>query len=221
MILEIKDLYKSYNIGKVEYKVLKGINLNLDASLNIIKGPSGSGKSSLLNLIGIIDKPTSGSIKLLGQDVSSLNDNKATNFRLHNIGFIFQQFNLIPVLNAFGNIEYPLLKNKAMTSKQRKQRVDELLDLLKITELSKKKPNELSGGQQQRVAIARSLVNKPKILLADEPTASLDRENSNNIMDIILDLVNKEKILALISTHDDLVVSKTNNIIILNDGKIQ
>jgi putative ABC transport system ATP-binding protein len=220
MILELNDICKSYKIGKLEIPVLKNINLQLNSGLNVIKGPSGSGKSSLLNIIGNIDKPTSGSIKLLGQDVSNYNDAQLTSFRLHNIGFIFQQFNLIPVLNSFDNIMYPLLKHKYLTLKEKKIRVEYLLYLLRITELAKKKPNQLSGGQQQRVAIARALINKPKILLADEPTASLDKENANNIMDIIINLVKQEQILAIISTHDELVVSKTNNIITIVDGQI-
>lgn len=220
MILELNDICKSYKIGKLEIPVLKNINLQLNSGLNVLKGPSGSGKSSLLNIIGNIDKPTSGSIKLLGQDVSNYNDAQLTSFRLHNIGFIFQQFNLIPVLNSFDNIMYPLLKHKYLTLKEKKIRVEYLLYLLRITELAKKKPNQLSGGQQQRVAIARALINKPKILLADEPTASLDKENANNIMDIIINLVKQEQILAIISTHDELVVSKTNNIITIVDGQI-
>ncbi len=217
MILEIKDIHKSYYNGSLEQKVIKGINLSLDSGFYVLKGASGSGKSTLLNLVGTLDKPNSGDIVIVSNNVLNMSDKELTSFRFTNIGFIFQQFNLIPVLNAFENVEYPLLKTK-MTAKERALKVNKLLDMLGMLEFVKKKPSNLSGGQQQRVAIARSLVNSPKLLLADEPTASLDTENTINIIKLIKTLVDEEKLLAIISTHDEIVSQHTNSIIYMKDG---
>lgn len=218
-MLKISNLNKSYNIGKDQYSVLKNINIELNSGLHIIKGPSGSGKSSLLNIIGALDNAYTGQVEILGQNMSNLNQGGLTNFRFNNMGFIFQQFNLIPVITAFDNIEYPLL-NTNLTVSQRKEKILHIMEKLNIIDLVKKTPKQMSGGQKQRVAIARSLVNSPKILLADEPTASLDFNNAQNIIQIILDLVKTENILSIVVTHDNEIAKFSKNIITLHNGTL-
>jgi putative ABC transport system ATP-binding protein len=185
-IVEIKNATKEYMLGKTKVHALNGVNIDIrEKDFMCVIGPSGSGKTTLLNLIGCLDSPTTGEVRLFDKyDVSKLNDKQATLLRRDNIGFIFQTFNLIPVLNVFENIEFPLIIQNLGT-KERKTRVDEMIDDVGLREFIKHKPDELSGGQRQRIAVARALITKPKLILADEPTANLDKENGRNIMEIM------------------------------------
>lgn len=219
MIIEVKNITKSYKRGNIEQNVLRGISLSLDKGFYVLKGPSGSGKSTFLNILGLLDNQDSGELSILGKNSREMNDKTKTDFRLNNMGFIFQQFNLIPVLTAYENVEYPLLQS-GLSAKERKNRIMPLLESLGMDTMSKKRPNQLSGGQQQRIAIARSLVNNPKIILADEPTASLDSENTEIITNILLKLTQQHGVLAIIATHDDRVVAKSSHVLNMKDGVI-
>ncbi|MDR2007943.1 MAG: ABC transporter ATP-binding protein [Alphaproteobacteria bacterium] len=220
MYIELQNITKSYKVAKQDYPVLKGISLSIgieQKNIIVLQGSSGSGKSTLLNLIGALDKPTAGDIYIDGHHINKMNDTALTNFRFSHIGFVFQHFNLIPVLSAYENIEYPLFKTN-LSKKERHERVDKLVDYLKISAVIKNRPVNLSGGQQQRVAIARSLINNPKVLLADEPTASLDLDNTKLIMDLLSHLSVQEKLISIIATHDPIVAEFSSNILKLQNG---
>src|SRR5512138_3126048 len=174
-IVSVKDVSKIYTLGKTEVPALRGVSLEVqEGEFLSIAGPSGSGKTTILNLIGCVDKPTSGTVEVAGQDTSQLSERRLTNLRLYTIGFIFQSFNLVPVLSVFQNIELPLLLQRTLSGPERAKRVTALLDRVGLREHASHRPSELSGGQRQRVAIARALVTRPGIVLADEPTANLD-----------------------------------------------
>ena len=215
MFVETIHLFKEYFKGENKCTALNDVNLKIEnPGLYALKGPSGSGKTSLLNIIGHIDHATRGQVRVLDQELNNMNDYEATNFRLQNLGYVFQQFNLIPVLTGSENIEYPLLET-SLTKKEKKERLQSLIETLKIKDFVNKKPKNLSGGEQQRIAIARSLINNPKIIMADEPTANLDAENVHNILKIFQTLVSERNLLILISTHDQRVVdmcSRTYNL---------
>jgi putative ABC transport system ATP-binding protein len=184
-----------------------------------IKGPSGSGKTTLLNILGGLDTPSSGHVEINGTNITNLRGNALIDFRLHNIGFVFQSYNLIPVLNARENVEFiMLLQNCSKT--EREQRVTELLKQVGIEEKAVKRPAELSGGQQQRVAVARALAPKPQFILADEPTANLDSVTAGNLLDLMLKLNKEEQMTFLFSTHDQRVIDRARRVITLEDGKI-
>jgi putative ABC transport system ATP-binding protein len=219
-LIEIKNVTKIYELGKTKVVALNGIDLEVKyGEIISICGPSGSGKTTLLNLIGCLDKPTDGEIKILGTDVLSLSDNKLSEIRGRHIGFIFQTFNLIPVLTAYENVEYPLFLQN-VPARERKKRVLIILEEVGLTEFIHHKPDELSGGQRQRVAIARALVTKPEILLADEPTANLDTKTGESILEL-MQRINKEYGTTFIfSTHDHKVLKYANKIYYLRDGKI-
>jgi putative ABC transport system ATP-binding protein len=186
-----------------------------------VVGPSGSGKTTLLNLIGCLDAPTSGEVRLFDQyDVSRLNDNKATKLRRDSIGFIFQTFNLIPVLNVYENIEFPLII-QGIKQQERKERVDHLIDDVGLREFISHKPDELSGGQRQRIAVARALVTNPKLVLADEPTANLDKENGHNILEIMKQMNEEHKTTFIFSTHDQRVMEEAKRTVVLSDGRVE
>jgi putative ABC transport system ATP-binding protein len=185
-----------------------------------IAGPSGSGKTTLLNLIGCVDIPTSGSVRLAGRDIGQLSERELTRLRLDTIGFIFQSFNLVNVLNVFRNVELPLLLQRKLGAAERKARVLELLGRVGIAEFVKHRPGELSGGQRQRVAIARALVTRPKLVLADEPTANLDSVTGQNILDLMKELNHSEKTTFIFSTHDARVMAHASHIVRLADGKL-
>jgi len=182
-------------------------------------GPSGSGKSTLLNMIGGLDEPTSGTVLVDGVEITKLPENKLIDFRLNNIGFVFQSFNLIPVLTAKENVDF-VLQLQNISSKEREKRAMELLCEVGLEDKVNSRPGELSGGQQQRVAVARALASKPKIVLADEPTANLDTKSAVNLMDIMAKLNQEEKITFLFSAHDQRVIKKARRVITLVDGKV-
>jgi len=187
-VIEVKGVKKDYPLGKTTVHALRGVDLTVEeGTLISIIGPSGSGKTTLLNIIGCIDNPTCGSVKVHGEEITNLSDKQITDLRLHKIGFIFQTFNLIPVLNVRENVEFPLLLMKNIPRAELKARAEQLVEAVGLKEFIEHKPAELSGGQRQRVAIARALVTKPDIVLADEPTANLDSETSESILQLMPD----------------------------------
>ncbi|HUO57306.1 MAG TPA: ABC transporter ATP-binding protein [bacterium] len=220
-IVSIQNAVKEYPLDKVVVRALQGVDLNVEQGdfLSIV-GPSGSGKTTLLNLIGCVDTATSGKVLIDGQDTKNLNDRQLTDLRLNTLGFIFQSFNLVPVLSVFQNVEFPLLLQRKLTMGERTQRVNELLDRVGLSKHTNHRPSELSGGQRQRVAIARALVTRPKIVLADEPTANLDSVTGENIIDLMKRINRQEKTTFIFSTHDAKVMSHANSVVRLADGKI-
>lgn len=220
-IVQAKDLGKVYKSGEIEVNALRGVSFEIaPAQFVSFTGPSGSGKTTLLNLIGSLDVQTSGELKIAGQSVNQLNIRERALFRGHNIGIIFQDFNLIPVLTVRENIEYPLLMVKPTENSERRKIVDALMEQVGISELAEKFPNQISGGQKQRVAIARALTTAPKIVLADEPTANLDKETSYKIIDLMKKLKNETGTSFIFSTHDHKVVDHADVIYVLEDGRI-
>jgi putative ABC transport system ATP-binding protein len=219
-LISVESVSKDYQLGKTQIHAIKNISFSVEKGdfLSVV-GPSGCGKTTLLNLIGCIDKPTAGRIHFDGEDVANFTDNREADTRLKKIGFIFQSFNLIPVLNIYENIEFPLILNKTKR-KQRKKRVDELIEIVGLSQFVKHKPEELSGGQRQRVAIARALVNQPVLVIADEPTANLDSETGGMILDVMKTLNKKQRVTFLFSTHNPEVMEYAKKIVILKDGKI-
>jgi putative ABC transport system ATP-binding protein len=226
IIVELKDLWKSYLLGSVQVDALKGINLSIaSGDFVAIAGPSGSGKTTIMNTIGLIDRPTAGKVFIEGQEVNALKRKELTRMRQEVIGFVFQSFNLLPVLNVFENVELPLLLGKksreALTKQQRKEWVCHLLDSVGLADRKDHLPSELSGGQQQRVAIARSLVNHPKIVIADEPTANLDSENGERVLQLMKTVNERDGATFIFSTHDSAIWEMANHIIFLHDGAIK
>lgn len=219
-MIELVNVTKIYKMGDTEIRALNGVNLSIKKGefLSIV-GPSGSGKSTLLNIIGCIDVPTSGRVILDEEDVSMLNDRQLTKIRLHKIGFIFQQFYLIPTLNAIENVELPM-KEAGLNREGRKKRALQLLEHVGLGDRVKHYPNQLSGGEQQRVAIARSLANKPSLLLADEPTGEIDTETSARIVALLKSLNVKENLTLIVVTHDLKVAEHTQRLITIEDGMI-
>ena len=219
-IVSVRNAVKNYNLGKVVVPALRDVTLDVEAGAFLsIAGPSGSGKTTLLNLIGCVDTPTSGAVVVDGQDTSKLSERALTSLRLNTIGFIFQSFNLVSVLTVFQNIELPLLLQRKLSSAERKQRIQGLLDQVGIGSYAKHRPTELSGGQRQRVAVARALVTRPKLVLADEPTANLDSVTGQNIIDLMKELNRSEGTTFIFSTHDANVMKHANAVVRLADGK--
>ena len=219
--IEIGAVTKTYPLGKSEVRALKGITLNFAAGeFTTIAGPSGCGKSTLLNLIGCMDVPTEGEVRIEGRPVSKLSDKELTHLRLEKLGFIFQSFNLIPVLTVFQNIEFPLLLQGKYSSKERARKIDELMDEVGLKDQAQQKSNELSGGQRQRVAIARALVTNPRIVLADEPTANLDSTTGERIIDLMKSINETHKTTFIFSTHDPQVMKHAGRVVRLKDGLV-
>lgn len=219
-LIELKQIYKDYYLGDIKIAALKGIDLKVDrGELIAVWGPSGSGKSTLCNLVGLLDVPTSGSIILEGKDVGNLSDEKRSDLRKTAIGFIFQTFNLIPVLSALENVILPLEIQGESAATARAKAIRQLT-ALGLGEHMAHRPHKLSGGQQQRVAIARALVSQPTIILADEPTANLDSDTAVMIIDLIRDLNLKSGTTFFFSTHDHRLLSKIDRKILLRDGRI-
>lgn len=218
-VLQIIDLHKNYFLGKLVIPVLKGINLTIKENEFVaLMGPSGSGKSTLMNILGCLDTPTAGKYILNNTDVSSLKDNELASIRNVEIGFVFQQFNLLPRLTALENVALPLVYS-GESKKNRNQRALEMLDRVNLSDRATHKPNELSGGQCQRVAIARALVNNPSIILADEPTGNLDTKTSEEIMRI-LETIHAQGNTVVLVTHEEDIATHAHRIIRLRDGLI-
>ncbi len=221
-IIHLSQVKKHYNLGKTVVQAVKGVDLNIEKGDFIsIAGPSGSGKSTILNMIGLIDKPTEGSVEIEGRDIGTLQDAELTRLRHQTIGFIFQSFNLIPVLTAKENIEFPLLLGKSgRIDKAKREWIDFLIEEVGLSDRKGNKPNELSGGQRQRVAIARSLVTKPMIVLADEPTANLDSVTGEAIIELMKKVNAESGTTFVFSTHDDKVVRIADHVVRLRDGLV-
>jgi len=218
-VIETKGLKKYYQ-GAVEVHAVDGVDLQIeDDEFTAIVGPSGSGKTTLLNLIGGLDRPTDGEILVNGQDISQLTENQLIDFRLKHIGFVFQSYNLIPVLTAKENTEFIMLMQKTPKA-EREARVLALLEEVGLGDKLNSRPTQLSGGQQQRVAVARALASKPDFVLADEPTANLDSHTAANLLDLMAQLNKEEGVTFIFSTHDQRVIDRARRVITLEDGKI-
>ena len=219
-VIDAHNLIKVYDKKTVPVYALNGVHLHINrGEFTAIKGPSGSGKTTLLNMIGGLDIPSEGFVEVNGVNITELTGNALIDFRLHNIGFVFQSYNLIPVLTAKENIEFIMLLQKR-SSKEREVRVKELLYEVGLSDKADKRPSELSGGQQQRVAVARALAPKPQFILADEPTANLDSVSAGNLLDLMAKLNREENMTFVFSTHDQRVIDRARRVITLEDGKI-
>ena len=219
-VAKLTDITRIYKIGEVETRALNGVSITInDGEFTALVGPSGSGKTTLLQLIGCLDRPTSGQIVINGKDATKLNRNQRADLRKGTIGFVFQFFALIPTLTAFENVEMPLLLN-GKNSTERRKRVMELLDAIDMTSHAHHRPDQLSGGQQQRVAVARALSTDPKMILADEPTANLDTENGQQVMDIMAKLNKETGTTFVFATHDPRVIKYARRVVTLVDGLI-
>jgi putative ABC transport system ATP-binding protein len=221
-IVELKNVKKTYMLGKTEVQALRGLSFSIErGDFAAIAGPSGSGKTTILNMVGCIDTPTEGDVAVEGEDVAVLPDKELTRFRLNKIGFIFQSFNLIPVLNVFENIEFPLLLKRDIGRKERQELIMHFIEEVGLEERIRNKPAELSGGQRQRVAIARALVTRPVIVLADEPTANLDSETGHMIVDLMKEINRNEKTTFIFSTHDRHIMEHAGRVINIRDGMLE
>ena len=219
-VIHTEELTKVYE-GVVPVKAVNNVHLHIErGEFTALVGPSGSGKTTLLNLIGGLDSPTEGKVWIHNQDITQLSKNQLIDFRLRNIGFVFQAYNLIPVLTAKENIEFVMLLQK-IPVEERNQRVHQLLEEVGLLDQMDKKPNKLSGGQQQRVAVARALASKPQFVLADEPTANLDSKTAEKLLDIMLKLNQDEGMTFIFSTHDQRVIDRARRVVTLVDGAIE
>jgi putative ABC transport system ATP-binding protein len=219
--IQARELVKTYRAGTVEGPAIRGVTFSIEPSAFVcFIGPSGSGKSTLLNMIGCLDRPTSGSLEVLGTDVAQLDRRAAADFRGRNIGFIFQDFNLVPVLTAYENVEYPLIMVQRRSAAERAKRVRELLDAVGMTAHADKRPDQLSGGQKQRVAVARALVSSSHLVLADEPTANLDRETALTVIALMKRMRDEFGTTFLFSTHDPKIVQEAELTLTLEDGRL-
>ena len=220
-VIDAHELSKTYTEGPVPVEAVKDVHLHIEAGEFIaLVGPSGSGKTTLLNMIGGLDEPTKGKVVIDGTDITGMKENKLIDFRLRNIGFVFQAYNLIPVLTAEENIEFIMLL-QGTGKDERKQRVQQLLEEVGLQGKGSSRPSELSGGQQQRVAVARALASKPKFVLADEPTANLDSTTAANLLDIMEKLNKEEGMTFVFSTHDPRVIQRARRVVTLVDGEIE
>ena len=221
-ISRMEKVVKNYKVGKVEVPALRGVSLTIEEGDFVsIAGPSGSGKTTILNLFGCLDKPSEGTVLINENDVSKYSSNKLAEVRNKNLGFIFQTFNLVPVLTAFENVEFPLVLLGIKSAKVKKERVMNALADVGIADLANRKPAEMSGGQQQRVAIARALVKNPKIVLADEPTANLDSVTGEAILKLMKEMNEKTRTTFIFSTHDPMVMGYARRLVKVHDGQIQ
>jgi putative ABC transport system ATP-binding protein len=221
-IAKLENIHKVYHIGKIDFPALRGISFSIEEGEFLsIAGPSGSGKTTVLNLLGCLDKPSQGKIFLEEKDITALPTAKLADVRRKNIGFVFQTFNLIPVLTAMENVEFPLILEGQHDTKERHRLTEKILTEVGLKDFLRRRPNEMSGGQQQRVAVARALVKKPKLVLADEPTANLDSVTGKEILQLMLELNQKTCTTFVFSTHDKMVMDFARRIIRLRDGKIE
>jgi len=220
-VVRAEHVCKDYRLGEQMVRALDDVSVSIEEGVFLaIAGPSGSGKSTLLNLIGCIDTPTSGRIEIDGRDVSGQSPDQLADLRARTIGFIFQTFNLLPVLSAQENVEYPLLQMRELDRAERRERVARLLEVVGLTRYASHRPSQLSGGQRQRVAIARALVTRPRIVLADEPTANLDHMTGAGILALMQQINRKSGTTFIFSTHDKKVMSKANRLIRIEDGRV-
>lgn len=220
-IVRLENVFKDYALGEQQVQALKDVSLCIeDGAFLAIAGPSGSGKSTLLNLIGCVDTPSAGKIFINGQEISGRSPDDLSDLRARTIGFIFQTFNLLPVLSAEENVEYPLLQFKELKTTERRNRVSKYLSIVGLSKFAKHRPNQLSGGQRQRVAIARALATEPRIVLADEPTANLDHKTGEGILQLMKEINVNFKTTFIFSTHDSRVMAMANRLIHIQDGQI-
>lgn len=219
-VIEINNIHKVYEDSEVQVKAVDGISLSFEeGEFAAIVGPSGSGKTTLLNIVGGLDKPTEGEVTIGNVRINELTPSRLIDFRLHHIGFVFQAYNLIPVLTARENVEF-IMDLQGKSKEEKEKRTRELLEAVGLGDRMNSRPGRLSGGQQQRVAVARALASKPKFVLADEPTANLDSTSTSNLLDIMEKLNREEKITFIFSTHDPRVVKKARRVITIEDGKV-
>jgi putative ABC transport system ATP-binding protein len=223
LVISLDNLYKTYPMGKIVVEALRGVNLEFSAGDFVsVAGPSGSGKTTLMNIIGLIDSPSRGSVKIDGRETVGLGRRELTRLRRESIGFVFQSFNLLPVLTVFENVELPLtIGKKPLSAAARRERIEYLLDAVGLTDRKRHIPAELSGGQQQRVAIARALVTGPKIVIADEPTANLDSANGELVLDLMRKINREEGTTFIFSTHDPEIWNMANHVVFLRDGLVE
>ena len=217
-----ENVSKVYQTGEVPVKALRGVTFSIEkGAFAAFVGPSGSGKTTLLNLIGCLDKPSAGKLLVAGMDVSSFGKTDAAIFRGTHIGFIFQSFNLIPVLTAYENVEYPLIMVQNVPPAERRNRVEKLLEAVGMADQGKKMPDQISGGQKQRVAIARALVTRPQLVLADEPTANLDRDTAMSVLAVMKKIRDDSQTTFVFSTHDNRIIGKAESIYRIEDGMLK
>jgi len=220
-VIQTSNLCRYFGEGELRVKALDQVDFEVEeGEFSAIIGPSGSGKSTLLHLIGGLDNPTHGTVTLAGTEIGSMSRSALSNFRRDHIGFIFQAYNLIPVLSTIENIEYVMLL-QGVSNTERRKRVNEMLDLLGLTGLGDRRPAQLSGGQQQRVAVARAMVSRPNIILADEPTANLDSKTGIALLDMMKDLNEKHGMTFIFSTHDQKIMDRARRLIYLRDGRVE
>jgi putative ABC transport system ATP-binding protein len=219
-LVRLTNVSKTYRLDAVDVAALTGVTLFVRAdSFTVIAGPSGSGKTTLLNLMGCVDRADQGEIEVAGVDVNRLSDDELSDFRAHHLGYVFQTFNLLPVLTAFENVEYPLAIG-GMSPPQRRRRVTELLEAVGLAEKARHRPGQLSGGQRQRVAIARALATQPRMVLADEPTANLDSQTGREIIELMRNLQQARRTSFVFSSHDPQLLSAADDVIRISDGRI-
>ncbi len=220
IVIKTEGITKIYTQTTIPVYALNGVDLEInEGEFTAIVGPSGCGKTTLLNILGGLDHPTEGRVEISNTDITNMKDGDLINFRLQNIGFVFQAYNLIPVLTTIENVEFVMLLQK-VNKKEREARSMKLLEEMGIADKANQRPSELSGGQQQRVAVARALASNPKFILADEPTANLDSVSTSNLLDMMADMNREEKATFVFSTHDQRVIDKAKRVITLEDGKI-
>ena len=221
-LVELKQITKTYQLGETSVQALSDIDLDIEAQRFVaFVGPSGSGKSTLLNLIGCLDRPTSGEVVVRGTRVSAFAPKEAARFRGRHIGFIFQNFNLLPVLTAYENVEYPLVMVQSIVERERRERVGRFLEAVGMADQRDKYPSQLSGGQRQRVAVARALVSNPELVLADEPTANLDHASAFRVIELMRQMQEEQKTTFIFSTHDTKIMQEAEIIFTLEDGRIR
>lgn len=221
-IVKIQNVVKTYQLGETEVKALRGLNLTLfKGEFTALIGASGSGKSTLLNLIGCLDEPDQGVVEIEGKDISKMSELERSHLRNRRVGFIFQSFNLIPVLTVFENIELPLIVQHELSAEERKRRVEQAINDVGLQKFRDYLPNKLSGGQRQRVAIARALVTEPALILADEPTANLDSDTTHKIIDLLLEINQKRHVTFFFCTHDEKLMGRVGRVVRIADGQIE
>ncbi len=218
-LIQVRGATRVYQQGVVEVHALAGVDLDVHpGEMTALVGPSGSGKSTLLNLIGCLDKPTSGTVTIGGTEVAGLSRAESARFRLHNVGFVFQAYNLLPVMSAYENAEYTLVL-QGVPAAERRARVEPLLERVGLADMMERKPHEMSGGQQQRVAVVRAIASDPKLVLADEPTANLDSETSSQLLDLMAELNDERGVTFLFASHDPGLMERARRVVHLLDGK--